>query len=379
MDINIYKLMHKNDKVGNIMLSDDDKFLINVKIENPELAPFLGNATVENMRNWWNNRSIPGTRKDLNIILENAQCKNAGELMAKNLALSLSDCYWISPIEVNLSWQEVNLYKEHFTNKLNIYRDKYTPNPTLSGQMDKYWITENEKNYLIKKSEIAYGQQNINELVATKLHEVQNFNNHVKYETILKDGKCIGSKSEAYTNENIESISAYQVIQSKKISNDMSFYEGLIRICAENGLNEKEVRKFLDYETMSDLWIGNTDRHLMNIEILRDSNTLKFIGMAPIFDTGNSLYWDISRTLTKKEHIGQKINSFASTSGKSLKYVKNKEIFNMSKVLTPDNIYNIFKENGVPEGRIDEILKNHETRHKLLENFIEGEKDKVKV
>ena len=78
MDINIYKLMHKNDKVGNIMLSDDDKFLINVKIENPELAPFLGNATVENMRNWWNNRSIPGTRKDLNIILENAQCKNAG-------------------------------------------------------------------------------------------------------------------------------------------------------------------------------------------------------------------------------------------------------------------------------------------------------------
>ena len=38
-----------------------------------------------------------------------------------------------------------------------------------------------------------------------------------------------------------------------------------------------------------DYILGNSDRHYNNFGAIRDVRTLKFISMAPIFDTGNSL------------------------------------------------------------------------------------------
>ena len=38
--------------------------------------------------------------------------------------------------------------------------------------------------------------------------------------------------------------------------------------------------------------MSNKDRHLNNFGLLRDSNTLEYIGFAPIFDSGNSMLYD---------------------------------------------------------------------------------------
>jgi len=37
---------------------------------------------------------------------------------------------------------------------------------------------------------------------------------------------------------------------------------------------------------------ANEDRHLSNFGILRDANTLKWLGSAPIFDSGSSFGYD---------------------------------------------------------------------------------------
>lgn len=52
------------------------------------------------------------------------------------------------------------------------------------------------------------------------------------------------------------------------------------------GYYEAYISLFLEYQILT-----NTDRHLNNFGVLRDTHTLKFIGMALIFDSGNSIFW----------------------------------------------------------------------------------------
>ena len=51
---------------------------------------------------------------------------------------------------------------------------------------------------------------------------------------------------------------------------------------------------------MTDYLFSNVDRHLNNIGILRDPNSLKFIDFAPIFDSGNSMFYNMSFEDLKK-------------------------------------------------------------------------------
>ena len=47
-------------------------------------------------------------------------------MMVDNLALSLTDCYWIKPIDSDIAWEDVNLYTNHFVDyfgELTIDRD----------------------------------------------------------------------------------------------------------------------------------------------------------------------------------------------------------------------------------------------------------------
>jgi hypothetical protein len=41
-----------------------------------------------------------------------------------------------------------------------------------------------------------------------------------------------------------------------------------------------------------DYLIGNTDRHTGNFGIIRDADTLQWLKIAPIFDSGNSLFYN---------------------------------------------------------------------------------------
>ena len=48
----------------------------------------------------------------------------------------------------------------------------------------------------------------------------------------------------------------------------------------------------MDYQIMSDFLLTNTDRHLLNLGVLRDPVSLQFICPAPIFDTGNAMFFN---------------------------------------------------------------------------------------
>lgn len=60
-----------------------------------------------------------------------------------------------------------------------------------------------------------------------------------------------------------------------------------------------------------DFIMANTDRHYNNFAFLRNSNTLEWIGLAPIYDTGTSMFYKIStEELKLVEYIdSQKISA----------------------------------------------------------------------
>jgi len=73
---------------------------------------------------------------------------------------------------------------------------------------------------------------------------------------------------------------------------------------------------FLDRMIVLDYIIANEDRHFNNFGVLRNAETLEWIGMAPIYDSGTSLGYDkmpiqiyIGRDITckpfKKSHTEQ--------------------------------------------------------------------------
>ena len=50
--------------------------------------------------------------------------------------------------------------------------------------------------------------------------------------------------------------------------------------------------------------LGNTDRHLNNFGVIRDAKTLEFVRVAPIFDTGSCLGYNLSDDeLSKINHV----------------------------------------------------------------------------
>ena len=112
-----------------------------------------------------------------------------------------------------------------------------------------------------------------------------------------------------------EYIPAYEilnVIPYKKQDGKYNHFLG----CAEQ-LGIPHVKHDLDAMLQFDYLINNTDRHLGNFGFIRNVNTLQFIGMAPIFDNGNSLWFDSPAELISRHK--QPAYPFAEKQEKQLK------------------------------------------------------------
>lgn len=60
---------------------------------------------------------------------------------------------------------------------------------------------------------------------------------------------------------------------------------------------------------MMDFIISNSDRHLNNFGILRDSTTLQWLSYAPIFDSGNSMFYKSGSIPVDRELLRLEVTS----------------------------------------------------------------------
>lgn len=296
-----YTFMNKNYKLFDF----EYDFKINaitkiVKLYDKERLPIMINKAIYNklleaFNTWLNIRFSKNSNWFKSSIYKLDFLKLTSNLVVKSYGLSLSDQYWIKPNNDNKTWEDVNF----FTNKFNFYNLKreydygsidalYSPDITTGGEVDKAWLINNDGTRVLYKSSNTFlGLEPINECIASKICEILEIphaNYNIKIISNL-DKKTMVSECATFINEDTELIPAYQLVKHSKNTEDE--YNDYIKLLENNGI--ENVKDKVNKMLLLDVIIANCDRHLNNYGIIRDINTLKWLDVAPIYDTGRSL------------------------------------------------------------------------------------------
>lgn len=341
---------------------------------------------------WWKLRAIPDSRKGIRQVLSRLSEETSQSLMLSAYGLSLTDHYWIQPVGQELYWKDLNFYENNFEDELgDILTDserdwsasdgisKLSPSVSVNGDMKKKWIIREDGRYLLKVNPNYHSQQAVNEVIAGKLHERLGWKNYVSYEmgTIHISGReypC--SLSPMFTSVDTEFVSAYQIVAAYKVPNDVSLYEALIRQAVSLGADEKEVRAFLEYMILTDFILTNTDRHLNNFGFIYDPREHRLSGMAPLFDTGNSLFYDYDVIPHGRNLLDIPVNSFSKREADQLHYVKSDAGVKLERLAHfPEEAEALLKEyTDMTEKRAAETARTIEEKIEYLNLFFQGKK-----
>lgn len=386
---NMYYLMHRNDIVAGLILDPATGVIEKVAQGwQNDLTPPGGRLSADMLRKWWNRRAVPIGQGSISHILKEQGIFSTQEYMLINYGLSLNDHYWIRPVESDLAWENVNLFTNPFRDEIGemllggvageerLYIDtSFYPSATTQGELQKKWIILNGKRCLVKGNYGASCQQSLNELAATRLHEKQGTVPYTKYkscEVRTESGKELGCICENFAGADVEFISAYDVCCSVKKPNDRSEYEHFIWCCMAKGLSEEEVRGFLEYQILTDFLLTNTDRHFNNFGVLRDTYTLKYIGMAPVFDSGNSMFFRQPGLPLQDDLLNIPVSSFRKKEKDLLQYVTDFQRVHGDRILTEEELISIYGQSKAMEPALAGILLGYKKKADLLQELQSG-------
>lgn len=327
-----YILMHREIDVAEIEL-DELSHITNIyEVYAEEHFPVgtLGKHGVDKtmLAKWWAKRSIPASRSGLRETLDLLHMSVPQELLAKCYGLSLSDQYWISPKDKPLMWKEINFFDHDFSEDVGNLLFGYgefsdsmsliSPDNTSDGQLIKKWKIADGKRVLIKGGSNPYQQEPLCEVIASGIAERLCIP-HTKYTLLWEHEKPFSVCQDFITSET-ELVSAYHIMQSRKKPNDLSDYEFYLN-CAEQ-LGVKNIREQTEKMIVLDFLIGNEDRHFNNFGLIRNAITLEWIGVAPIFDCGTSLWYNTQESLIKPLSPNLPAKPFKKTHREQIKLVK---------------------------------------------------------
>lgn len=295
-------LMHNKFPVVDLeILSDTGRI---VRIFNPQTTEHLplGIKTKDGisrkaMDDWWTGRSIPTSRDGIREVLDKLGVYNTSVLIDKCFGLSLSDQYWICPKGSGFEWNKINFFHNDYSKDMgeilfgrepaapdNI--NLVSPDNTTDGWLRKKWTISDGKHTLMKGGSGVYEQEPFNEVIASAVMRRLNIP-HVEYTLIFDKGKPY-SLCENFITPETELIPAWRVKEALKKDNRDSDYTHILRCCETLGIPGVSVA--LDKILVLDYIISNEDRHYNNFGFIRNPETLEWLGLAPVFDSGTSLW-----------------------------------------------------------------------------------------
>ena len=131
-------------------------------------------------------------------------------------------------------------------------------------------------------------QEPFNEVVASLLCRKLGIS-HVEY-SLLFEGDKPYSVCPNMTTDRQDFVSAYYIFSAFPRADGVSAYDHFLACCEKLGI--PDVPKRLQQMMILDYLICNQDRHFGNFGAIRDAVTLEWVGFAPIFDSGTSLWFD---------------------------------------------------------------------------------------
>lgn len=231
--------MHKNEKVTPIKIDENNVKFMSPLI--PELVPIGGQMNSMKMHEWWSDRAVPRTRKGGKHALKELGLESTDNMLISGLALSLNDCYWIKPVNSNLRWEDVSLFRNNFTDifgeltfdttkSLSRFRDQSSFRlATSQGELQKKWcIDTSGRRFLVKGNWGESYQQSLNEIFASRIHQLQGWSLYVPYHIcdidVEGNKNGIGCACYNFCNEDVESVSAWEIMKSVKLRASDSYF-----------------------------------------------------------------------------------------------------------------------------------------------------------
>ena len=375
-------LMHKQIAVAEMELDDSTGFIQKIgMVHVPEHLPVgiavkKGIADRAALNEWWTDRSIPSSRSGVREALETLEITSTKMLLVRCYGLSLSDQYWICPEGSGLTWDAINFFDNGFSEDIGDVLfgadkkaddlDFSSPDNTLDGNLKKRWKIIGGKRCLVKGGSNPFRQQPFNEVIAAGIMELLGIS-HVLYQVTWSKGAPY-SVCEDFVTRDTELVPAWRILKTQKKSNSVSVYQHFTNCCEELGI--QGVVPFLDRMIVLDYLIANEDRHLNNFGLLRNSETLEWLGFAPIYDSGSSLGYDkVASQIRSEREVGCK--PFKNHHAEQIKLVSDFSWIDFGRLSdVKDLIIETLTADGAEEymdaGRIEAITESVERRIRNL-------------
>ncbi len=298
MNTTIFLLKHKNNTVMTFTLDNNFHVCSILEVNDRGRLPlylqeYNISLTEQLFDDWINARCIPINRENIERVLPKLGVSNARLLITKWFFASLTDHYWITPMLSDVLWEDINLFQNNFTDDFgNVLMgtaqktiSMKTPDVSLGGQLKKKWKIINGVRTLIKDGSGESKQEIFNEVIATEI--CNRLKIHCTPYSLFQEGDSIYCSCPCFASNIVEFVSAYDILGTIKNDYTISMYEHYITALEEYDISD--VREKLEHMLLLDFIMGNIDRHFNNFGVLRNSDTLEFLDVAPIFDTGSSL------------------------------------------------------------------------------------------
>ena len=386
-----YTLMHKKIPVIDVTIPEGSGTITEIhEVYHTDHLPIGvkivdGKILRQSLNSWWRNRRIPASRDGLHNITEHPDFLDSDLLMEKCFGLSLSDQYWINPRDNPLSWSEINFFENDFSEDVgNILfgtptegeLDLMSPDNTSDGWLKKKWKIINGKRHLIKAGSAPAWQEPYNEVIATMIMNRLGIN-HTPYSLIIQDDYplCV---CENFVTPNTELITAWYIGQFEKRPNHVSVYQHYLTCCERLGISNASDET--DKMIVLDYLIVNEDRHQNNFGVIRDANSLDFLGVAPIYDSGSSLWFN---HLTHEIGLMKRLSCkpFKNKHDEQIKLVKSFDWLNLSKLTGLDEEIRVLLNNAttIDRKRSEEIIKGLNIRISKLKKIIANHNNTYRV
>ncbi len=327
------------------------------------MSPRGKKASRQALTNWWAHRVIPKARHGIEEKLRELGIENVYDLPFRSMGLSLSDQYWIKPYGSSLNWDDINFFENDF---MEIEAEEWmadvgldSPDNTSDGVLSKRWICKNEERRLLKGGTLLE-QEPYNEVVATNLFErILAPKEFVPY-GLEEWGGAVVSSCPNFLRADEEFIPALYVSEMKRQPERRSSYRHYVECCEQLGIVDAETS--LGKMIVGDHIMANSDRHWRNFGIVRNVETLE-CRIAPIFDTGTSLWCHVPTRELAFTPFGFDTKPFFEDAGRQLRLVDDASWLQLDKLEGfPEWASEFLEENPAMIGRTDFIFEGISAR-----------------
>lgn len=336
-----------------------------------------GKGKSAGLKRWWEHRSIPSSRTGMDEKLRSLGLQDPSQIPFRNLGLSLSDQYWIRPLGQNLRWEDINYFQNDFGASANSWDEWLaevglsSPDNTSEGVLPKRWLCRENERILLKGHIPWTDQQAYNETVATTLHKrLLNADEYVPYEALSREGLGVVSACPCFLTVEEEYVPMSLVLEAERRRQGETPYDTVIRACTNLGIPLKDAEQALSRMILCDGILANTDRHLRNFGLIRNIHDLTW-RFAPLFDTGNSLWYDKDEGAVARGDYTFSSRPFNDIPNRQLMYAASTDWFNADALEGfAEEACEILAKGDLARWRLDYLHEGIEQRISAVRNVI---------